>query len=216
MKKLIYGIFVVILAAGVSSLSVAGSCSGGNCGVSCGGGDKKQADQLEKPETIYDFTLKDIEGKAVSLSQYKGKVLLVVNVASKCGYTPQYAGLEKLYKDFKGKGLEIVAFPANNFMNQEPGTSAEIKQFCTEKYGVTFPVFEKISVKGKDIHPLYKWLTDKEIHPEYGGEITWNFNKFLISKEGKIINRFDSKIKPEDPNLVMMIEAALREKPAEK
>jgi glutathione peroxidase len=101
-------------------------------------------------------------------------------------------------------------------MNQEPGTSAEIKQFCTEKYGVTFPVFEKISVKGKDIHPLYKWLTDKEIHPEYGGEITWNFNKFLISKEGKIINRFDSKIKPEDPNLVMMIEAALREKPAEK
>ncbi|MDY0150055.1 MAG: glutathione peroxidase [Kiritimatiellia bacterium] len=157
---------------------------------------------------IHTFTMKDIDGEDVALSAYQGQVLLVVNVASKCGFTRQYAGLEKLYNTYKDRGFAILGFPANNFMRQEPGTEAEIKSFCTLTYGVTFPMFSKISVKGKTIHPLYAFLTSKE-DSDHGGAITWNFNKFLIGKDGQVIGRFGSRTEPDAPELVAAIEKAL-------
>jgi len=145
---------------------------------------------------IYALVAKDIDGKERSLSEFAGKVLLIVNVASKCGFTPQYKNLQKLYTRFKDRGFEILAFPANDFMRQEPWAEAEIKSFCSLTYGVTFPMFSKISVKGKDIHPLYAFLTDKETNPQCAGKITWNFNKFLLDRKGNIVARFDSKDDP--------------------
>ena len=159
--------------------------------------------------SVYDFTLKDIDGKEASLAQYRGKVLLLVNVASRCGLTPQYEGLEKVYLKYKDRGLVILGFPANNFGGQEPGTNEEIKTFCSLKYNVTFPMFTKISVKGEDIHPLYKYLTDKQTDPEFAGEIKWNFNKFLIGRDGKIIGRFEPPVKPESPEVTQAIDKAL-------
>lgn len=156
---------------------------------------------------IYHFEVKGIDGKPVSLSQYKGKALLIVNTASRCGFTPQYDGLEKLYGTYKNKGLEILGFPANNFMGQEPGTDDEIKKFCSLKYNVTFPIFSKISVKGKDIHPLYQYLT--RASGLEGGDISWNFNKFLVSPEGKVLARFGSRTEPLSKDLVEKLEAAL-------
>ena len=164
----------------------------------------------EPVKSIFDFTMKDIDGKDVALSAYQGKVLLVVNVASKCGFTGQYAGLEKLYKANADKGLVVLGFPANNFMGQEPGTEAEIKSFCTLTYGVTFPMFSKISVKGKDIHPLYAFLTSKETNPESAGAISWNFNKFLIGRDGQILGHYGSRTAPDDLELVQAIEQALQ------
>ena len=164
----------------------------------------------EPVNSIHDFTVKDIDGNDVSLAGYKGQVLLVVNVASKCGFTRQYAGLEKLYQAWKDRGFVVLGFPANNFMGQEPGTEAEIKQFCSLKYGVTFPMFSKISVKGKTIHPLYAFLTDKKLHPDTGGAISWNFNKFLIGRDGKILARFGSRTEPDDQELIAAIEKALK------
>jgi glutathione peroxidase-family protein len=160
-------------------------------------------------ENIYQFIMTDIDGKAVHLSEYKGKVVLIVNAASRCGFTPQYEGLEKIYLKYKDKGFVILGFPANNFLGQEPGTDQEIKTFCSLKYNVTFPMFSKISVKGADIHPLYAYLTGRDTDPEFGGTITWNFNKFLIDKKGKIVNRFDSKVTPEDPKLIGEVEKYL-------
>jgi glutathione peroxidase len=161
-------------------------------------------------KTIYDFTLTGIAGDEVKLSQFQGKALLIVNVASKCGFTPQYKELQSLYATYRDQGLEILGFPADNFLHQEPGTNEEIRQFCTLTYGVTFPMFAKISVRGADIHPLYQFLTEKETDPEFAGKISWNFNKFLVSRDGKLINRFDSKDKPDDPKVVQAIEAALK------
>ncbi len=163
----------------------------------------------EKMKSIYDFTMKDIDGKDQKLEQYKGKVIMIVNVASRCGYTPQYAGLQKIYQQYKDKGLVILGFPANNFLGQEPGSNEEIKQFCSVNYQVTFPMFSKISVKGKDIAPLYKYLTEKETNPEFAGDISWNFNKFLIDRQGKIVARFGSRTAPEDEEVVRAIEQAL-------
>jgi glutathione peroxidase len=160
--------------------------------------------------SVYDFTVNDIDGKPVKLDTYKGKVVLIVNVASKCGFTPQYEGLQATYAKYKDQGLVILGFPANNFMGQEPGTNEEIKQFCSLKYNVTFPLFTKISVKGEDKHALYKFLTDKTTNPEFGGEISWNFNKFLVDRNGKIIARFDSKEKPEGEKITQAIEQALK------
>lgn len=160
--------------------------------------------------TIYDFTMQDIDGKSVNLSTFKGKVMLIVNVASKCGFTGQYEGLEKLYATYKDQGLVILGFPANNFMGQEPGTDAEIKNFCTLTYGVSFPMFAKISVKGKDIHPLYAFLTSKEINPNVEGAISWNFNKFLMGRDGKVVGQFGSRTKPNDKDLVAAVEQALK------
>jgi len=158
---------------------------------------------------IYSFTMNDIDGKAVSLSQYRGKVILIVNVASKCGYTKQYAGLQKLYEKYKDNGFVILAFPANNFFRQEPGTDSEIKTFCTTKFNVTFPMFSKISVKGKDIHPLYQYLTSPEENREFGKPIKWNFNKFLIGKDGETLARFPSKVAPMDAPLLEALNEAV-------
>lgn len=159
---------------------------------------------------VYDFAMRDIDGKDVRLSVYKGKVLLIVNVASKCGFTGQYAGLESLYKRYAERGLVVLGFPANNFLGQEPGAEAEIKKFCTLNYGVTFPLFSKISVKGKDMHPLYAYLTSKESNPEFSGGITWNFNKFLIGRDGRIAGRFGTRTAPDAKDLIEAMEKALQ------
>ena len=163
-------------------------------------------------KSIYDFTMKDIDGRDVKLDAYKGKVLLFVNTASKCGYTPQYEGLEKIYEKYKDRGFVILGFPANNFMGQEPGTEKEIKEFCQLKYNVTFPMFAKISVKGADQHPLYTFLTNPKTNPASSGEITWNFNKFLIDRNGKIVARFGTKETPDSENVTGAIEKYLEEK----
>ena len=153
--------------------------------------------------------VKDIDGKDFDLAQLRGKAVMVVNVASKCGQTPQYAGLQKLYDTYKDRGFVVIGFPANNFKEQEPGTDAQIKAFCSTKYNVTFPVMSKISVKGDDQHPVYKRLTDPATAGEHAGEIGWNFTKFLIGKDGRIAARFNTKIKPEDPQVAEAIEKAL-------
>jgi glutathione peroxidase len=163
----------------------------------------------EKQPMIYTFALKSIDGKEVNLSQYRGKTLLLVNVASQCGYTPQYEGLQKIYSRYKDRGLVVLGFPANNFGAQEPGTDQEIKTFCSTRYNVTFPMFSKISVKGSDQHPLYQYLTNAATNPKFAGEIKWNFNKFLIDKQGHIAARFDSKDTPESETVVGAIEKAL-------
>ena len=153
---------------------------------------------LMAASSVYDFTLPSIEGSPSPLAAYKGKVLLLVNVASKCGYTPQYKGLEALYEKYKDQGLVVLGFPANNFMGQEPGTNEEIKTFCSRTYHVSFPMYSKISVKGDDKAPLYQFLTDKSANPTTGGEIGWNFTKFLIDKQGKVVERYAPTDKPED------------------
>lgn len=160
--------------------------------------------------SIYDFSMKNIDGADVKLSQYRGRVVMIVNVASKCGYTPQYEGLQKLYAKHQSRGFVILGFPANNFGGQEPGTNEEIKTFCSSKYSVTFPMFSKISVKGADIHPFYQFLTSKETDPQFGGDIRWNFNKFLAGKDGKIIARFEPQVTPDDPSVSAAIEKALQ------
>ncbi len=165
---------------------------------------------LVAPTSIYDFKLPNIDGKETSLKKYKGKVILVVNVASKCGLTPQYEGLESVYEANKKKGFVILGFPANNFAGQEPGTNEEIKTFCTGKYNVSFPMFSKISVKGDDEHPLYKWLISQSDRPS--DPIEWNFAKFLIGKDGKVIKRFSPQTKPTDASITEAIEAALAAK----
>lgn len=159
--------------------------------------------------SVYDFTMKDIDGNDVKLDAFKGRVIMIVNTASKCGYTPQYEGLEAIYEKYKDRGFVILGFPANNFMGQEPGTEKEIKEFCTLKYNVTFPMFSKISVAGRDQHPLYGFLTNKATNPEFGGEISWNFNKFLIGKDGKVVGRFATAVKPEDASVITAIETEL-------
>jgi len=155
---------------------------------------------------VLDFKMRDIDGNEVKLDKYKGKVLLIVNTASKCGYTPQYEGLQSVYTKYKDKGFYVLGFPANNFGAQEPGTETEIKEFCTSKYHVTFPMFAKISVKGEDQDPLYKFLTDKATDPEFAGDITWNFNKFLVDRKGKVVARFSSKDTPESDAVTAAIE----------
>ena len=159
--------------------------------------------------SFYDYTMNSIDGKPTSLSSFKGKVVLLVNVASRCGFTPQYAGLEALYEKEKDKGFVIVGIPANNFMSQEPGTDAEIKAFCKAKYDVKFPIMSKVSVKGADQTPLYQYLTSTEQNPKTGGEIKWNFTKFLIGRNGQILARFEPAIKPEDPAVTTAVDAAL-------
>ncbi|MGA2539080.1 MAG: glutathione peroxidase [Terracidiphilus sp.] len=160
-------------------------------------------------KSIYDFTMKSIDGEQVSLGSYSGKVVLLVNVASKCGFTPQYAGLEAVYEKYKDKGLVIVGIPANNFMQQEPGTDEEIKKFCSNKYNVTFPMMSKVSVLGDDQAPLYSFLTGKETDPKFGGDIKWNFTKFLFDRAGKPVARFEPNVKPDSPEVTAAIETAL-------
>ena len=156
---------------------------------------------------LYDIPLKDIQGEDTSLKAFEGKVLLVVNVASKCGNTPQYAGLETLYKKYREQGLVILGFPCNDFGAQEPGTNEEIQLFCKRNYGVTFPMFDKLHVKGPEQHPLYAALTGQQ--SPFPGDVTWNFGKFLVGRDGKIVGRFDPRTKPEEPGVVEAIEKAL-------
>jgi glutathione peroxidase len=173
----------------------------------------------EKPSAVpmgpLAFTMRSIDGQDVPLSRYTGKVVLIVNVASKCGLTPQYEQLEALHKKYGAQGLCILAFPANNFNGQEPGTNAEIKQFCTNKYAVSFDLFEKISVKGADQHPLYSWLTSADKNAGFSGDIAWNFTKFLVGRDGKVVARFEPRVKPDDAQVLEAIAKALAAKPAE-
>ena len=164
---------------------------------------------LAAQKSIYDFTLRSIDKQQVSLKSYSGKVVLLVNVASKCGFTPQYAGLEALYEKYKDRGLVIVGIPANNFAQQEPGTDEEIKKFCSNKYNVTFPMMAKVSVLGEDKEPLYQFLTDKSTNPAIGGEVKWNFTKFLFDRSGKPVARFEPAVTPDSPEVTAAIESAL-------
>src|SRR5580700_5235185 len=160
--------------------------------------------------SVYEFTLNSIDGQPMPLQNFQGKVMLIVNVASKCGFTPQYEGLEAVYEKYKDQGFVIVGFPANNFMGQEPGTNEEIKTFCHSKYNVTFPMMAKVSVKGDDTTPLYKFLTEKSTNPEFAGDIKWNFTKFLVGRDGTVIARFEPAVKPDDPAVIAAIEKALK------
>jgi glutathione peroxidase len=162
--------------------------------------------------SVHEFTVAAIDGTPTPLANYKGKVMLIVNVASQCGYTYQYEGLQSLYVKYKDRGLVVAGFPANNFGEQEPGTNAEIGAFCKSKFGVTFPMFSKISVAGKDKAPLYQFLTDKTVNPKTGGEIPWNFTKYLVDRNGKVLARFDAPVEPESQELVGAIERALAAK----
>lgn len=161
-----------------------------------------------KSPSLYDFTMDDIDGKPVNLGQFKGKVLLLVNTASFCGNTPQYSDLETMYETYRGKGLEVLAFPANNFGRQEPGTNQEIKGFCLTKYAISFPLFSKISVKGSDIHPLYRYLTEQSPFP---GEVEWNFQKYLVDRSGNVVGRFHHRTKPLSPEIIQEVERKLAE-----
>ncbi|HPJ45897.1 MAG TPA: glutathione peroxidase [Tenuifilaceae bacterium] len=157
---------------------------------------------MGQTKTLHDFTVTTLEGETFPLSQLKGKKVMVVNTASKCGLTPQYETLEKLYKQYGGEKFVIIGFPANNFMKQEPGTNSEIREFCTANYGVTFPMMEKISVKGDDIHPLYKWLTTKSENGVVDAEISWNFQKFLIDEKGNVVDYLKPREKPDSEKVL--------------
>jgi glutathione peroxidase len=158
-------------------------------------------------KTLYDFKTKTIDGKDFDLASLKGKKVLIVNTASKCGNTPQYKDLEDLYKKYGGNKFVIIGFPANNFMGQEPGTNEQIHEFCTLNYGVTFPMMSKISVKGKDMDPIYQWLTTKELNGKMDSKVTWNFQKYLIDEQGKLVDTIDPKTSPESERIVNWIKS---------
>jgi glutathione peroxidase len=196
--------FYHAILAGVTALTfVASACAQKQTAAPS----MKKPPEEKKMASIYDFTMKNIDGEEVKLETYRGKVALLVNVASRCGYTPQYEGLESVYGKYKDKGFVILGFPANNFGSQEPGTDQEIKTFCSTTYGVTFPMFSKISVKGSGIHPLYQYLTTDSGFP---GEIGWNFAKFLVGKDGKVLARFSSSDEPDGDKITGAIEKALK------
>jgi glutathione peroxidase len=165
----------------------------------------------KKPTSVLEFQVKDIDGKAVDLAKYKGDVLLIVNTASQCGLTPQYEALEAIYNKYKDQGFKVLAFPANEFGKQEPGTDSEIKTFCSSKYNVTFPLFSKIVVDKEGIHPLYQFLTGKDTDPKFSGPIAWNFTKFLINRKGEIVARFEPKERPESERVTKATDSALAE-----
>lgn len=171
------------------------------------------SDEAAEAGSPWAFTVKDIQGNDVDLSKYKGQVAMIVNVASKCGLTPQYEQLNTIYEKYKDQGFVMLGFPANNFMGQEPGTNEQIQEFCKVNYGVTFDMFSKISVKGKDMAPLYQFLTSKEKNGEFGGNISWNFEKFLVGRDGKVIARFNPRTKPNATEVIAAIEKALADAP---
>ena len=159
-------------------------------------------------ETIYEYQVNTIEGENILLKEYENDVIMIVNTASRCGYTPQYEGLQKLYEAYRDKGFTILGFPANNFGGQEPGTNEEIAEFCQLNYGVSFPMFEKVSVRGDDIHPLFSELTTTE-NPDYTGDISWNFEKFLVDRNGNLVRRFKSNVTPESDEIIAAVEALI-------
>jgi glutathione peroxidase len=158
---------------------------------------------------IYDVEAKLLEGDPVTIGEYKGKALLIVNVASRCGFTPQYEGLQALYERYRDQGLEILGFPCNQFLQQEPGTEADIREFCSTRFGVTFPLFRKIHVNGEERHPLYDVLTEKPDADGNAGDVQWNFEKFLVSPEGEVVGRYRTAVTPEDPKLLEDVESVL-------
>ena len=164
----------------------------------------------EDKKSVLEYTLALADGTPQPLESFRGKVLLLVNVASKCGFTGQYEGLEKLQKKYESEGFSVLAFPANDFLGQEPGTNEEIVTFCRMSYGVTFPVFAKISVIGAEQHPLYRFLTNEATNPGFAGKISWNFNKFLVDRTGKVVARYGSRTVPEDAQLIADLEKALK------
>lgn len=157
---------------------------------------------LEAQKSFYDFTVETISGEDYNLASLKGKKVMVVNTASKCGLTPQYEQLQKLWEQYGSDDFVIIGFPANNFLNQEPGSDEEIQEFCTANYGVTFPMMSKISVKGDDMHPLYQWLTNKEMNGVEDSKVQWNFQKYLIDESGKLVKVINPKVKPDDPEIL--------------
>ena len=164
------------------------------------------APAADAPKTLHSFSVTGIDGKLKNLGDYRGKVVMIVNVASKCGFTPQYTGLEALYRAQKDAGLVILGFPSNDFMWQEPGSNEEIATFCKRTYDVTFPMFAKLSVRGGSQHPLYRWLTSEQ------GRVSWNFNKFLVGKDGRVMAKFGSTVKPDAPELTAAVAQALKAK----
>jgi glutathione peroxidase len=172
--------------------------------------EKEKGDK--KVPAVLNFKMKSLDGKDVDLSKYQGKVVMFVNVASFCGNTPQYSQLEQLHEKFGKDGLVIVGVPANEFGKQEPGTDEEIAKFCTSKYNVKFDMLSKVAVKGKDTCPLYKFLTEKETNPKFAGAVTWNFEKFLVGRNGEVVARFAPKVKPDAPDVVKVIEEELKKK----
>lgn len=179
-------------------LGLAGVVSFAGCGTAGGAG-----------AYVLDHTVEDISGNEVALSAYRGKVLLIVNTASKCGFTPQYAQLEELYKKYQEQGLVVLGFPSNDFLGQEPGTNEEIQEFCKVRYGVSFPLFAKIAVRGRDQAPLYGDLTSRKKNGPFAGGIKWNFTKFLVGRDGRVVARFGPNVKPDAPEAVAAIESAL-------
>ena len=186
-----------------------------SCAVVCAVTSLTPSLMAKETDTVLDHKVKDIAGKPVDLSEYKGKVLLVVNVASKCGNTPQYEQLEALYEAHKGDGLVVMGFPCNQFGGQEPGTEAKIQEFCSATYGVTFPMFSKVEVNGSGADPFYKELTATEAAPVGKGDVKWNFEKFVIGRDGQVVGRFGARVKPDAPEVVAALKKALAEKPAE-
>jgi glutathione peroxidase len=168
--------------------------------------------EKKKVPAVLNFKMKSLDGKEVDLSKYQGKVVLIVNVASECGFTKQYEGLQALYKKHAKDGLVILGVPANEFGAQEPGTDKEIAKFCKSNYGVTFPMLSKVVVKGKGICPLYKHLTSKDTNPKFGGDVKWNFTKFLVARDGTIVNRFEPAVAPESAKLTKAVQAELKKK----
>lgn len=199
MRKILY-IFITFL---LTSLLVA-------CGENGNGEDLQSNGGEQMVDDINGIVVKDMSGKDVNLSEYNGKVLLIVNVASECGYTPQYQGLQQIYDEYKDEGFEILAFPCNDFGGQEPGTNEEIKQFCSSNFGVTFKLFDKVKVLGDEKSPLYERLTDNDVTTD--GDIKWNFEKFVIAKDGEIVERYPSSVEPTSEELLSAIEKELAKK----
>lgn len=173
-------------------------------------GNKAPKQKVTHAESIYDFEVKDIKGNPLSLAKYKGKIVVIVNVASKCGLTPQYEGIQKFYEEYKSKDVVVLGFPANNFLFQEPGSDKDIEQFCTLKYHVTFDMFSKIDVKGSNIHPLYQYLTKKELNGKEDAEVSWNFQKFLVGKDGKLVKSFSPKTKVSDEEFLHAVDELVK------
>jgi glutathione peroxidase len=216
MKTRVFAAFAGVLALSAAALVVSARPGDIKDTVKDPSTTPAKAQKEGQPVSPLDFKLKDIDGKDMDLAQFKGKPVLLVNVASKCGLTPQYEALEALYEKYKDKDLVVIGIPANNFGGQEPGTEAEIKKFCSSKYSVTFPMTSKISVKGADQHELYKFLTSKDSNGDFAGDIEWNFAKFLVDRNGNVMARFGSKTKPSDPQVTAAIEKAIAAKGGEK
>jgi glutathione peroxidase len=202
------GYAVVVL--GLGALVVGGPAGGEETAAGAGAGPADGAAPVPVPvPPVLRFKMPSLSGQEVDLARYRGEVLMVVNTASKCGFTPQYKGLEELYEKYRGHGFAVLGFPANNFLWQEPGSNAEIGAFCQKNYGVNFDMFAKISVRGSDKAPLYRYLTEERTNPRFNGEIMWNFTKFLIGRDGQVVARFGPRTAPEEPQVVAAVEAAL-------